>query len=99
MAEGLILEFDGFGLETYEAVNRLLGIDMETGAGDWPSGLLFHSGGAKDGGWVVFEVWDSREDQGRFMSDRLGPALKDGGVTDPPNRMEWIDLAAYHTPE
>jgi len=39
MAEGLILEFEGVGLKEYEAVNGLLGIEMESGQGDWPPGF------------------------------------------------------------
>jgi hypothetical protein len=96
MAKGLILEFDGFGVETYERVSERLGIDMASGEGNWPAGLLFHTGGAKPGGWVVFEVWASQEDQERFMAERLGQALKEGGVEQPPSRIEWLDLAAYH---
>lgn len=98
MADGLILEFEGFGAETYERVNELLGIDMASGEGDWPQGLLAHTGGAKDGGWVVFEVWASRADQERFMSERLGRALQEGGVEAPPSRIEWLDLSAHHNP-
>jgi hypothetical protein len=98
MAEGLILEFDGVGREQYEAVNAQLGIDMATGQGDWPEGLLYHAGGAKPGGWVVFEVWDSKDAQERFMSGRLGQALQAGGITGPPSRVEWVDLAAHHAP-
>ena len=98
MAEGLILEFEGVGLKEYEAVNGLLGIDMESGQGDWPPGLLFHAGGAKPGGWVVFEVWDSRQAQDQFMNERLGQALQAGGISGPPARVEWIDLAAQHSP-
>lgn len=97
MAKGLILEFEGFGVETYERVNEILGIDMESGEGDWPAGLRFHSGGAKPGGWVVYEVWESQEDQERFMSERLGQALQEGGATGPPARVEWLDLAAYRS--
>jgi hypothetical protein len=97
MAAGLLLEFDGMGREQYDAVNERLGIDQETGAGDWPEGLLFHAGGAKPGGWVVFEVWASQEDQQRFMDARLGRALQEGGVTGPPSRAEWLDLAAHHS--
>jgi hypothetical protein len=97
MADGLILEFDGFDKRTYERVNELLGIDMESGQGDWPEGLLFHFGGAKEGGWVVFEVWDSRENQERFMDERLGRALEEGGLEGPPSRVEWFDTAAHHT--
>jgi hypothetical protein len=97
MAEGLILEFDGVGGEQYAAVNSRLGVDMASGRGDWPTGLLFHAGGAKAGGWVVFEVWESRDAQARFMESRLGQALQEGGVTAPA-RVEWLDLAAYSSP-
>ncbi len=99
MADALILEFDGVGREEYEAVNKVLGIDMSTGTGNWPEGLVMHSAGAtRDGGWVVYEVWDSVEAQERFMNERLGPALQQGGITDPPSRADWVDLHAHHTP-
>jgi hypothetical protein len=98
MAEGLILEFDGFGVDQYQRVNELLGIDMDSGEGDWPAGLLAHTGGTKDGGLVVFELWSSRADQERFLSERLGPALAQAGVEGPPARMEWIEVAAHHAP-
>ena len=68
MAEALILEFDGVGREQYDAVNKRLGIDMASGEGDWPEGMLSHTAGAKAGGWVVFEVWESRGAQGQFMN-------------------------------
>ena len=96
MAAGLLLEFDGVGREQYEAVNNRLGIDPETGEGDWPDGLLFHAGGAKSGGWVVMEVWESQQAQERFMQSRLGQALQEGGITERPSRVEWLDLAAHH---
>jgi hypothetical protein len=99
MAEGLILEFDGVGRDEYYAVNGRLGIDPGSGEGDWPAGMLFHTGGAKPGGWVVFEVWESKQAQAQFMNERLEPALQEGGVTDPPTRMEWLELAAYHSLE
>jgi hypothetical protein len=95
MAEGLILEFDGVGRSEYESVNAQLGIDVDSGSGDWPPGLLFHAGGAKPGGWVVLEVWDSRASQASFMDGRLGAALQAGGITAPPARVEWLDLAAW----
>ncbi len=97
MAEGLILEFDGVGREQYEAVNSRLGIDVETGQGDWPAGMVFHAGGAKPEGWVVFEVWESRQAQEKFMNERLGRALQEGGINERPARMEWLDLAAHRS--
>ena len=98
MAEGLILEFDGLSMEDYQRVNALLGIDMESGEGDWPAGLHTHVGGAKDGGWVVFELWASRADQERFLEQRLGPALAKAGIEGPPARMEWIEVSAHRNP-
>lgn len=95
MADGLILEFEGFGVERYKQVNDALGVDFDTGEG-LPEGMIFHSGAAKEGGWVVFEVWRSKGDQERFMQERLGKALQESGVTEPPGRMEWLDVASYH---
>ena len=97
MAEGLILEFEGVGVEDYWAVNDALGLDQQTNEG-WPDGLIFHSAGAKPGGWVVFEVWDSRASQESFMAARLGAALQAGGISGAPSRVEWLELAAYSAP-
>ena len=98
MPEALILEFEGLGQDEYEAVNRALGIDMSTGEGDWPDGLLMHAAGiADDGSFVVTEVWSSREAQAAFMESRLGAALGAGGVTNEPS-VRWIPLLAHHTP-
>jgi len=97
MAEAIIWEFDGVTRHDYDAVNEKLGIDPVGGSG-WPEGLLFHAGAGKPGGWVVFEVWESRDAQERFLSDRLRPALEAAGMTAPPTRTEWLDVAAYASP-
>jgi hypothetical protein len=47
---------------------------------------------------VVFEVWESRQAQERFMNERLGRAIQEAGITAPPSRAEWLELAAYHSP-
>ena len=98
MPDALILEFEGTGHAEYKAVSDLLGIDMGSGEGDWPPGLLVHTAGATEKGWAVFEVGESREAQERFMNERLGPALQEGGIDGPPSRAEWLDLAAHHSP-
>lgn len=98
MAEAIILEFAGVGRSQYDQANRELGIDMATGTGDWPSGLLMHAAGtADDGGFVVTEVWSSREAQGIFMQARLAGALEVAGITAPP-KVTWVSLLAYHRP-
>jgi hypothetical protein len=97
MADAIILEFDGVGRDGYEAVNELLGLDAASGAGDWPDGMMSHTAGAKPGGWVVFEVWESKDAQAQFMGGRLGSALHEAGLPAP-TRVEWLDLAAHHNP-
>lgn len=98
MSELFILEFEGFGRETYEKVNAALGIDPGTGEGDWPAGLLSHSAGKTSHGWIVVEQWASRADQEEFMRSRLGAALQQTGVDKPPTRAEWADDSFHHAP-
>jgi hypothetical protein len=96
MPEQLILEFTGVSEAEYTAVNKQLGIDMHTGQGDWPAGMLSHAAGtADDGTFIVTEVWSSRAEQDAFMTSRLGAALAAGGVTSPP-RIRWVPLLTYH---
>jgi hypothetical protein len=98
MPEALILEFTGVGESEYAAVNSHLGIDMKTGKGDWPAGLLAHAAGPTDDGtFLVTEIWSSRADQGAFMDSRLGAALAAGGISAVPS-VRWVPLLAYHTP-
>jgi len=97
MADALIFEFDGVGREQYDAVNRNLGLDPVSGSGPWPKGLCSHVGAAKPGGWVVVEVWESKDDQEAWMQERLGQALQEEGVTAP-SRLEWLEVAGYTTP-
>lgn len=98
MAVGLIFEFDGPGEADYTKVNEQLGIDMQSGRGAWPPGLLSHAAGMTDSGkFCVFEVWESREAQNRFMQERLGAAIARSGMTAVPT-LTWVELFAYHTP-
>ena len=99
MAAAVILEFEGVTLKEYEAVNNVLGIDMNTGTGAWPDGLVSHSAGLNDDGHlVVMEVWDTPARQAKFMEERLGEALGKGGVTGPPSSVTWVELVANHRP-
>jgi hypothetical protein len=95
MSEALILEFKGGTAEQYAAVNKLLGIDSATGEGDWPAGLLSHTGATSADGLLVFEVWDSQATQGAFMESRLGPALGQTGMPEP-SRAEWMPVLGHH---
>jgi hypothetical protein len=98
MSAALILEFQGVTKAQYDAVNKKLGIDPNSGQGDWPAGMRSHVGGTTDdGGLMVVEIWDSQDAQAAFMQSRLGPALGEVGVPDP-TRVGWFDVIGYHTP-
>jgi hypothetical protein len=96
MSEAVILEFSGVSAEQYQAVNAVLGIDYTAGTGDWPDGLLTHTGATTaGGGLVVFEVWDSQASQEAFMSSRLGAALGQNEIPAP-SRLEWLSVQGHH---
>ena len=46
MSDALLYEFRGVTVDDYLAVNAKLGLDPDTGSGDWPAGLLSHTGAA-----------------------------------------------------
>ncbi len=94
MAAALILQLAGIGRDEYYRVSGLMNIDQKTGTGDWPDGLLSHAAGTTDEGLTVIEVWESRDAQGRFMQERLGPAMQKGGVSGVPT-MTWVDLETF----
>jgi hypothetical protein len=96
MAEVIIIEVD-CDPALYPKVNAILGLDPNTGAGDWPKGLRTHVGGGGDGTVVVVEVWESRTDQESWMASTLGPALGQAGVSQP-KRMEWLSLLGNINP-
>jgi len=95
MPYGIVLVFDEVVADQYWAVNERLGIKPD-GSGDWPAGMLSHTGGSTATGWVVAEVWNSKADQEAFMASRLGAALGAVGVPDPIQIIE-SDLVNYHT--
>jgi hypothetical protein len=95
MPEALVIEFAGVDASKYLEVNSILGIDPKTGEGDWPEGLVSHTGGTSQGGLVVFEIWETREAQDSFMSSRLGPALGQAEVPEP-SRLEWLTVEGHH---
>ena len=84
MAYAITFTFENgdVGEAQYWAVNAKLGIDRD-GNGDWPKGLIIHTGGPLPEGWIVSEVWESKADQEAWMANQLGPALGQVGVPAP----------------
>ena len=98
MAELLILDFEGLEEADYVKVNGELGIDPETGEGDWPAGLVTHMAGVSEAGHLlVIEVWESQEAQADFMSSRLGAAIAGGGISTVP-QVTWARVIGHQNP-
>jgi hypothetical protein len=84
------------GIELYEAVNERLG---EAGE-EKPPGAHVHIAAAGDGGFKVIEVWDSKEDDERYLASGLGQAIQEvlgeAGVAAPTvtdlevHRLDWV---------
>ena len=95
MSSACILEFNGVSASQYHEVNGYLGIDEANAEGDWPAGMVSHTGSTGDhDNFVVFEVWDSKEAQHDFMESRLGAALGKAGLPEP-SRFEWFDVEGH----
>jgi hypothetical protein len=97
MAELVTVEVEGFDESDYKQVNQNLGLDMYSGTGDMPAGMLANAAGPMQGGWKVVEVWVSRADQENFLHSRLGAAMQQAGATSQP-KISWFPLVAYTTP-
>jgi hypothetical protein len=98
MPELLMLDFEGVDEARYAKVNSELGLDPDTGAGDWPVGMITHVAGVSDAGHgYVIEVWESQQAQADFMTSRLGPAMARGGLSAVP-RVTWARVMGQHHP-
>jgi hypothetical protein len=54
-----------------------------------PEGLIVHTAGQRpDGGFRVFDVWESREAMERFERERLVPAIEDVAQGEGPPQPE-----------
>ena len=90
MTVAMIIDNPEGSQEIYEKVRNELGLS------DAPAGGIFHAAGpSPNGGWRVFEVWESEEDARRFQQDRLRPAFEAAGVSFPNIRPEFWQVHNY----
>jgi hypothetical protein len=69
MAIVVITRPEGVNEEMYDAVQEKLGDEV-------PAGMVIHTAGrSDDGAFQVIDVWESREAHGRFVQERLVPAI------------------------
>jgi len=81
MAVGVQIDFQGATLEQYDEIIKRMG--FRPGGPGAPGGL-FHWVRKTDGGLRVIDVWDSREQFGKFAEEQIGPISQEVGVPGRP---------------
>ncbi len=77
MAVAFLFDNPNGSQEQYDAVRARLGVSEDNP----PEGGIIHvAGPSPNGGWRVFEVWESREAQQRFTEEKLQPLFDEVGV-------------------
>jgi hypothetical protein len=84
MAIAMMMDNPAGSQEVYDKVIENLALE-----GKPAGGVLHVAGPSPNGGWRVIEVWESKEAADKFYGERLGPALRAAGVSDPPKPELW----------
>jgi hypothetical protein len=74
-AIGMLMEIPGGTQKQYDDVMAMLDLEKNP-----PRGGMMHVAGPMEGGWRVFDVWESQEALDAFFQERLGAALQKAGV-------------------
>jgi hypothetical protein len=100
MAVAVIQDWAEGGHDTtnYDAITERMGARENP-----PDGCIVHTAGfLPDGGFRIFDVWESREHFDRFLQDRLMPAVKevvgDAGRDAAPPNMAIYELHSFMQP-
>ena len=89
MAVGMLLDTPDGTQELYEALTERAFGTLQPAVP--PAGLILHTAGPLvDGGWRVFDVWESEEAFWQFFDERLLPAARELGQDPPESRPEFF---------
>jgi quinol monooxygenase YgiN len=82
----MLQSWEGFTKEMYDQITEQMFGHRPMRDDEAPEGLIVHSAGQSQGGWYVYDIWESREAFQRFMDEKLMPAVKEvmGDVQPPP---------------
>src|SRR5262245_20295599 len=85
MAVGILMAAPEFTRQVYNDVTaRKFGHPAPMREDEAPEGLILHSAGQGEQGFYVYDIWESREAFGRFMEEKLGPAIAEVMGGPPP---------------
>jgi hypothetical protein len=84
MAVGMLLMGESVTRETYERLTEALFGHYPMRAEDAPPGLIMHSAGDSEGGFYLYDIWESQETAQSFLTDRVGPIVRSNLGEDAP---------------
>ena len=85
MPVGMLQTLQGVTKEQYEQVNEKMFGQSPPPANQAPEGLIVHSAGPAQGGWYIYDIWESKDHFNRFMEAQVMPAAREVmGDTPPP---------------
>ena len=84
MAVGILQMLPGGTKEQYDQVNEAMFGQSRPSSDQVPEGLIIHSAGPGEGGWYIYDIWESREAFERFNDDQLGAAVRQVFGDQPP---------------
>jgi hypothetical protein len=93
----MLMMTPGVTKEQYDQVNVEMFGQAAPSLDQLPEGLIMHSAGPAEGGWYVYDVWESQEASQQFMESTLMPAVKAvmGDQPPPPgSEPQWFEIAA-----
>jgi hypothetical protein len=75
MSVGILQMIPGGTKEQYDQVNQEMFGQPTPPLDQLPEGLILHSAGPAEGGWYIYDIWESKEDFERFMEGPLKSAI------------------------
>jgi hypothetical protein len=93
MAVGVLVQMPGVTQDQYERVTEKLFGHYPMRPGDAPDGLIVHSAGPSNGGWYVYDIWESSDKFRRFGTNRAcHAAITGSGLETQPQFFEVDSL-------
>lgn len=84
MAVGMLQMLQGVTKEQYDQVNEAMFGQATPPTDQLPDGLILHSAGPSEGGWYIYDVWESKDAFQRFTDEQLQPAVRKVFGDQPP---------------
>jgi hypothetical protein len=86
MAVGMLQMLQGVTKDQYDKVNEKMWGQSPPPPDQAPEGLIVHSAGPAEGGFYIYDIWESREAFERFSNEMVQPAVREvmGDVPPPP---------------